>query len=290
MKWRIIVTNYKHAVENLPALRDVIAAHELAAKKSLGQHFLLDLNITRKIARLAGSLDDCTVVEIGPGPGGLTRALLLEGANDVIAIERDRRAVAALQDLEQAAAGHLKLIEEDALEIDLAKLSSKPIKIIANLPYNISTQLLVNWLHAIAQNPQTISCMVLMFQKEVAERLTAVPRTKDYGRLSILTQWLCDAKAGLQIGARAFTPPPKVDSTVVILTPRAAPVPCDIGKLERVTASAFGQRRKMLRQSLKQVWDEPQEKLKAVDINPTARAEELSISEFVKLANLVTAS
>lgn len=266
--------------DNLPPLRDVIAKYDLAAKKSLGQHFLLDLNLTGRVARAAGDLSQCTVIEIGPGPGGLTRALLAEGAKKVIAIERDRRPIAALQEIAAAYPGRLEIIEGDALEIDPASLCDGPRKIIANLPYNISTQLVLNWLNTITE----YECLTLMFQKEVADRLAAVPRTKDYGRLSVLTQWLCEVRINFNIKPTAFTPPPKVMSSVATLIPRAQPlVDIEQSKLERVTQAAFGQRRKMLRASLKTLGVNGEELALKAGLEPTKRAEELSVEDFCAL-------
>ena len=266
---------------DLPPLRDVIARFDLGARKSLGQNFLLDLNLTRRIARAAGPLADASVIEIGPGPGGLTRALLLEGARHVTAIERDRRCLAALEELAAAYPGRLELIEGDALAIDAAQLAPAPRKIVANLPYNIATPLLLHWLRQIA----AYESLTLMFQKEVAERLAALPRSKAYGRLSILAQWLCEVRALFDVPPQAFVPAPKVTSTVVRLAPRAAPLaPCRIEALERVTAAAFGQRRKMLRASLKSLGGDPLPALEAAGIAPTARAEELSVEQFCALA------
>ena len=266
----------------LPPLRDVIRRFDLGARKSLGQNFLLDLNITRRIARAAAPLTDRSVIEIGPGPGGLTRALILEGARHVIAIERDRRCVAALAELAAAFPGKLTVIEGDALEIDAATLAPTPRKIVANLPYNIATALLLRWLDHV----EAYESLTLMFQKEVALRLAALPRAKDYGRLSVLTQWLCEVRLVFDVPAQAFVPSPKVTSTVVRLTPRAAPLaPCRKEDLERVTAAAFGQRRKMLRQSLKSLGEsDALAALAAAGVPPTARAEELSVAEFCALA------
>jgi len=265
--------------DSLPPLREVIATHDLAPKKSLGQHFLLDLNLTSRVARAAGSLKNHTIIEIGPGPGGLTRALLMEGAKKVIAIERDARAIAALKEIAAAYPHRLEIIEADALTLNPAELASGPKKIVANLPYNISTQLVLNWLETITD----YDCLTLMFQKEVAERLAAQPRSKDYGRLSVLTQWLCEVSLDFHIKPTAFTPPPKVMSTVATLRPRPQPL-VDVPKaaLERVTQAAFGQRRKMLRASLKPLGGEAF--LTACDIDPTRRAEELSVTEFCTLA------
>jgi 16S rRNA (adenine1518-N6/adenine1519-N6)-dimethyltransferase len=265
----------------LPPLRDVIRRHDLAARKSLGQNFLLDLNLTRRIARAAAPLDQCAVIEIGPGPGGLTRALLLEGARHVTAIERDQRCVAALGELAAAFPGRLTVIEGDALALDPASLVPAPRKIVANLPYNIGTALLLHWLPAIA----AYESLTLMFQKEVAQRLAASPRSKDYGRLSVMTQFLCEVRPLFDIPPRAFVPAPKVTSTVVRLVPRAAPLgDCHFRDLERVVAAAFGQRRKMLRQSLKALWPTPEPHLLAAGIAPTARAEELDVEQFCVLA------
>ena len=266
----------------LPPLRETIAAHGLDAKKRFGQHFLLDLNLTRRIARAAAPLDAGTVVEVGPGPGGLTRALLLEGAANVVAIELDRRAIDALRELEAAADGHLALVEADALEIEPASLGPAPRRIVANLPYNVSTPLLVRWLHA----ADDLADMVLMFQKEVVDRLVAAPRSKDYGRLSVLAQHVCDVRRLFDIPPSAFVPPPKVVSSVARLTPRpAADRLADLRPLERVTAAAFGQRRKMLRGSLAGLFGDPTAVLTDLGLSPTARAEELSVADFVRLAS-----
>lgn len=266
--------------DTLPPLRDVIAKYDLAAKKSLGQHFLLDLNLTGRVARAAGDLSNCTVIEIGPGPGGLTRALLAQGAKKVIAIERDRRPIAALNDIAKAYPGRLEVIEGDALKIDPASLCEGPRKIVANLPYNISTQLVINWL----ENISSYECLTLMFQKEVADRLCAVPKTKDYGRLSVLTQWLCQVHSNFDIKPSAFTPPPKVMSSVVTLRPRKQPL-VDVPQktLEHIVKAAFGQRRKMLRASLKTLGINGEELAKAAGIEPTKRAEELSVEDFCAL-------
>jgi 16S rRNA (adenine1518-N6/adenine1519-N6)-dimethyltransferase len=266
-------------------LREVIATHGIAARRSLGQNFLLDLNLTRRIARAAGPLDAATVIEIGPGPGGLTRALLAEGARRVIAIERDPRCLSALATLADAYPGRLDLIEADALTLNPATLCDPPRRIVANLPYNIATALLLRWLDDIG----AYETLTLMFQREVAERLTAVPRTHAYGRLSVITQWLCEPRILFDIPARAFTPPPKVTSTVVQLTPRAHPLaPADKATLERVTAAAFGQRRKMLRASLRTLGVPSEGLLAEAGITPTARAEELSVEDFCALARAVT--
>jgi 16S rRNA (adenine1518-N6/adenine1519-N6)-dimethyltransferase len=274
------------ALARLPPLRETIAAHGLDARKRLGQHFLLDLNLTRRIARAAAPLGEGTVIEVGPGPGGLTRALLLEGAARVIAIEVDRRAIAALQELQEAAAGRLDLLTADALEVDLAGLGPPPRRIVANLPYNVSTALLVRWLHQAGQ----VADMVLMFQKEVADRLAAVPRSKDYGRLSVLAQHVCAVQRLFDVAPSAFVPPPKVTSSVVRLTPRpAGDRLADLAVLERVTAAAFGQRRKMLRRSLAGLFADPAAVLTGLGLQPTARAEELGVADFVRLAELLRA-
>ena len=272
---------------DLPPLREVIRRHGIGARKTLGQNFLLDLNLTRRIARAGGPLDRADVIEIGPGPGGLTRALLAEGARRVVAIERDPRCVAALEELRAAFPDRLAIVAGDALEIDPATLAAPPRRIVANLPYNIATALLLRWLHDIAAYER----LILMFQKEVAERLAAQPRTPAYGRLSVLTQLLCRVEAAFDVAPSAFVPPPKVTSTVVRLTPLAAPrAPCRIADLERVTAAAFGQRRKMLRQSLKSLGGDPLALLDAAGIPPTARAEELSVEAFCALAETMRRS
>jgi 16S rRNA (adenine1518-N6/adenine1519-N6)-dimethyltransferase len=266
----------------LPPLREVIAAAGLAAKKSLGQHFLLDLNLTRRIARAAGDISHATVLEVGPGPGGLTRGLLAEGAAEVVAVERDARAIGALQPLVAAYAGRLELIEADALTFDPAPLFARgrPVRIVANLPYNIGTVLLLHWL---AQQPHFASITV-MLQKEVVERLAAQPGSAAYGRLAVIAQWSHQVRRLFDVPARAFTPPPKVESSVVELLPRATPLaPADRATLERVTAAAFGQRRKMLRGSLKALGD-AEALLREAGIEPTRRAEEIPIEGFCALA------
>jgi 16S rRNA (adenine1518-N6/adenine1519-N6)-dimethyltransferase len=265
----------------LPPLRDVIAKYDLAAKKSLGQNFLLDLNLTGRIARAAGDLTTGSVIEIGPGPGGLTRALLLHGAKEVIVVERDDRCLAALEEISRAYPGRLHIIAGDALAADVAKLGQAPRRIVANLPYNIATPLLIGWL----TQATAFQSMTLMFQKEVVERLVAKPRTKDYGRLSVLTQWLSEPRRLFDVPPRAFTPPPKVTSSIVQIVPRPSPAyPARLADLERVTQAAFGQRRKMLRQSLRSLFGEAEAVLTELSIPPTARAEELSIEQFCALA------
>ncbi|CAN7406147.1 16S rRNA (adenine(1518)-N(6)/adenine(1519)-N(6))-dimethyltransferase RsmA [Rhizobium sp. LjRoot254] len=273
------------ALDGLPPLREVIAKHGLDALKSLGQNFLLDLNITQKVARNAGKIDDAIVVEIGPGPGGLTRALLALGARHIIAVERDRRAIPALAEISDHYPGRLTVIEGDALTIDVAKLAEPgvPLKIVANLPYNIGTQLLVNWLTV--PWPPFWQSLTLMFQKEVGERIVAEAGDDHYGRLGVLCGWLTHAEMMFDLSPQAFTPPPKVTSTVVHIEPRKNPIPCELSKLERVTHAAFGQRRKMLRQSLKPLGGEAL--LNRAEIDASRRAETLSIEEFCRIANLL---
>jgi len=265
-------------IDALPPLREIIASYDLAAKKKLGQNFLLDLNLTSKIARTAGDLSDTTVIEIGPGPGGLTRAILAAGAKKLIAVERDARCVTALNAyLVPAYPDRFEVIFADALKQDLCALAPGPRRIMSNLPYNIATPLLIGWL----KQASSFSGLTLMFQKEVAARITAAPRTKAYGRLSIMCQWLCEVRAEFNIDARAFTPPPKIQSTVVTLIPRPQPLAAARWTaMETVTAAAFGQRRKMLRQSLKTLKLDPT----ASGIKATARAEELTVEDFAALA------
>jgi 16S rRNA (adenine1518-N6/adenine1519-N6)-dimethyltransferase len=272
----------------LPPLREVIRRHGLSARKSLGQNFLLDLNLTGRIARAAGPLAGCNVVEIGPGPGGLTRALLAEGAAEVCAVERDERCLAVLEEIAAAYPGRLRIVAGDAMEIDPADLVSAPRKIVANLPYNIATALLVRWLPRIADFVD----LTLMFQKEVAERLVAQPRSHAYGRLSVLTQLLARPKLLFDVPPRAFVPAPKVTSTVVRIAPRpsAETLPCPLDALERVTAAAFGQRRKMLRGSLKSLGLDAEALLAAANVEPTSRAEELSVEAFCALARQLAAA
>lgn len=268
----------------LPPLRDVIAQHGLRARKSLGQNFLLDLNLTGRIARSAGPLENCTVVEVGPGPGGLTRALLQQGARQIIAIEKDQRCLAALGDIAAAYPGRLQIIEGDALDFELADLAEPPIKLIANLPYNVATPLLIKWLTP-DHWPPVWESLTLMFQKEVAERITAPPGGKAYGRLAVLAQWRCDAHMLFDIDPRAFTPAPKVTSTVVQITPRATPrAGAELADLQTVAAAAFGQRRKMLRRSLTPLGVDTSLLLETAAITPTARAEEIDIEGFCALA------
>jgi 16S rRNA (adenine1518-N6/adenine1519-N6)-dimethyltransferase len=271
------------AIDDLPPLREVIARHELRALKSLGQNFLLDLNLTARIARTAGDLSDATVIEVGPGPGGLTRALLAAGAKRVVAVERDRRCVAALAEIAARYPGRLDIVEGDALDTDMASLVTGPAAIVANLPYNVATPLLVGWLLTEPWPPWYRS-MTLMFQREVAERIVAVPGSKSYGRLSVLAGWRTVAHIAFDIDPRAFTPPPKVVSSVVHFVPRQHPLACNPASLEKVTAAAFGQRRKMLRQSLRSLGVDPLALLAAAGTEETRRAEEIDVAGFVALA------
>ncbi|ESZ49050.1 16S rRNA methyltransferase [Mesorhizobium sp. L2C054A000] len=277
------------SIDGLPPLREVIERHGLQAKKALGQNFLLDLNLTGKIARVAGDLSDSTVIEVGPGPGGLTRALLSAGAGRVVAIERDERCLAALAEVSNHYPGRLEVISGDALKTDfaaLAKTASQdgPVRIAANLPYNIGTKLLIRWL-TVADWPPFYQSMTLMFQREVAERIVAGAGSDAYGRLGVLAGWRTEARIAFDVPPQAFTPPPKVTSSVVHLVPRASPLSTDVKKLGRVTEAAFGQRRKMLRQSVKSLGGEAL--LTRAGIDPTRRAETLSVEEFVRLTNAV---
>ena len=277
------------ATDGLPPLREVIAAHGLSARKALGQNFLLDLNLTGKIARRAGSLSDHDVLEIGPGPGGLTRALLAEGARHVVAIERDARALPALAEIAAAYPGRLTVLEGDALSVDPGPQLAAPVRVVANLPYNVGTELLVRWLTPPSW-PPFWSSLTLMFQKEVAERIVALPGSKAYGRLAILAQWRATPKLAFEIPARAFTPPPKVDSAVVHVEALPAPrFPADPAVLSRVVALAFGQRRKMLRASLKPLGSDVEALLAEAEIRPTDRAEQVSLEAFCRLSRLVAA-
>jgi 16S rRNA (adenine1518-N6/adenine1519-N6)-dimethyltransferase len=278
------------ADDALPPLREVIRRHGLQARKSLGQNFLLDLNLTGRIARAAGPLEGITVLEIGPGPGGLTRSLLAQGARRVIAIERDERALAALAELGAHYPGRLEVIAGDALEWDpAAYLDGGKARVVANLPYNIATALLVSWL-TLEPWPPWYDRLVLMFQREVAERIVAAPGSKTYGRLSVLTGWRAQARILFDVAASAFVPPPKVTSSLVQIEPRPSPLACDRRALERVTEAAFGQRRKMLRQSLKSLGVDPLALLTAVGIEPTERAENVPVTGFVALARALSAS
>jgi 16S rRNA (adenine1518-N6/adenine1519-N6)-dimethyltransferase len=278
------------AIDDLPPLREVISRHGLRAKRSLGQNFLLDLNLTARIARAAGPFDPgTTIIEIGPGPGGLTRALLAQGAHRVVAVERDQRAIAALQEIAERYPGRLDVIAADALAFDPSpRLGGDRARIVANLPYNIATPLLVSWL-TLEPWPPWYDRLILMFQREVAERIAAGPGTKSYGRLSVLAGWRSQARILFDVAASAFVPAPKVTSALVELVPRAAPLRCDARLLQRVTQAAFGQRRKMLRQSLRSLGVEPLELLAAAGIAATARAEEIPIEGFVALAHALGA-
>lgn len=276
------------SLDHLGTVREALDRHGLAARKSFGQHFLLDLNITRKVARAAGDLAGRAVLEVGPGPGGLTRALLETDAAHVIAVEKDARFLPLLQELAAASVGRLTVVEADALEVDEAALlaarapTGAPLKIVANLPYNVGTPLLVKWLTGV----QPVETLALMFQKEVAERIVAAPGGGDYGRLAVLSQSLAEAEIAFTLPARAFTPPPKVDSAVAVLRPRAERLPAaKLAALEAVTRAAFGQRRKMLRSSLKPLGGEAL--CAAAAIDPSGRAEQLTIADFGRLAQAV---
>lgn len=270
------------AIDSLPPLREVIEQHGLAAKKALGQNFLLDLNLTSRIARTAGSLEGYDVIEVGPGPGGLTRALLANGAERVIAVERDARCLNALAEISDHYDGKLEVIEGDALKIDWEKLISRKTKIVANLPYNIATPLLTGWIGG-NNWPPFFDSLTLMFQKEVAERICATPADKHYGRLGVLCGWRTHATKAFDVSREAFSPAPKVTSSIVHVEPRAEPLPCSIKSLETITRAAFGQRRKMLRASLKSLGGEAL--LEKAEIVPTKRAEEIDVAGFVRLAN-----
>ncbi|MBN9218775.1 MAG: 16S rRNA (adenine(1518)-N(6)/adenine(1519)-N(6))-dimethyltransferase RsmA [Mesorhizobium sp.] len=277
------------SLDGLPPLRDVIERHGLQAKKALGQNFLLDLNLTGKIARSAGDLTNATVIEVGPGPGGLTRALLSNGARRVVAIERDERCLAALAEVSAHYPDRLEVISGDALKTDFAAIAAAAgdhglVRIVANLPYNIGTELLVRWL-TVTDWPPFYASMTLMFQREVAQRIVAAPGSDAYGRLGVLAGWRTQARIAFDVPPQAFTPPPKVTSSVVHLEPRAMPLPADVRKLGRVTEAAFGQRRKMLRQSVKSLGGKAL--LERAGIDPTRRAETLNVEEFVRLTNAV---
>ncbi|MEC8628748.1 MAG: 16S rRNA (adenine(1518)-N(6)/adenine(1519)-N(6))-dimethyltransferase RsmA [Pseudomonadota bacterium] len=271
-------------MDDLPPLREVIATHELRAKKSLGQNFLLDLNLTAKIARAAGDLSGCDVLEVGPGPGGLTRGLLAEGARRVLAVEKDSRCLPALAEIAAAYPERLEVINGDALEVDVSAHLTPPIRVVANLPYNVGTELLVRWLTP-AEWPPAWDSLTLMFQKEVAERIVAQPGSKAYGRLAILAQWRCEARIVMTLPPEAFNPPPKIHSAVVHLTKLDAPrFPADAAVLSRVVAAAFNQRRKMLRASLKGQAPDIEDRIRAAGLEPTLRAEQVSIEGFCALA------
>ncbi len=283
------MTEATAASDGLPPLREVIRRHGLMAKKSLGQNFLLDLNLAGRIARAAGPLGGVTVFEVGPGPGGLTRALLALDAARVVAVERDDRAIAALQEVAAHYPGRLDVVAADALRFDpRSRLPHGPVRIVANLPYNIATALLVSWL-TVEPWPPWYDSAVLMFQREVAERIVADPHSKAYGRLSVLAQWRCEARILFDVNASAFVPPPSVKSSLVRLVPRAAPLACDRTLLERVTQAAFGQRRKMLRQSLRSLGGDVAALLAATNLDATARAENLTVADFVALARALAA-
>ena len=271
-------------IDGLPPLREVIRAHDLVAKRQLGQNFLLDLNLTAKIARSAGDLTACDVLEVGPGPGGLTRGLLAEGARHVVAVEKDPRCLPALEEIAAVYPGRLTVLESDALAMDVSAHLTGPVRIIANLPYNVGTELLIRWLTPAIWPPFWTS-LTLMFQREVAERIVAKPRTDHYGRLALLVQWRCDAQIVLTLPPEAFTPAPKVHSAVVHLTRLDTPrYPADAAILMRITAMAFNQRRKMLRSSLKGLAPDIETRLLSVGIPPTARAEEIGLEGFCALA------
>ena len=276
-------------IDSLPPLRQVIETYGIAAKKALGQNFLLDLNLTAKIAHQAGDLSGCDVLEIGPGPGGLTRGLLSEGARRVLAIEKDPRCIPALDEIAAAYPGRLQIIEGDALEVNPLEHLSPPIRVAANLPYNVGTELLIRWLTP-PQWPPFWESLTLMFQREVAERIVAQPGSKAYGRLALLAQWRCNAQIVLNLPPEAFTPPPKVSSAVVHLTALPAPrYPADPKTLERVIAMAFNQRRKMMRAACKGLVPDLEDHLIAAGIKPTDRAETLTLEQFCALARLVKA-
>ena len=274
-------------MEKLPPLKDVISKHKLSAKKSLGQNFLLDLNLTSKIARYAGNLEQYDVLEIGPGPGGLTRSLLNEGARKVVAIEKDTRCIAALEEVQTRFTGKLKIVEGDALSTEVRQYLTHPVQIIANLPYNIGTELLVRWLNSTTW-PSFWQSMTLMFQKEVANRIVASPGSKAYGRLSVMAQWRCNTKIAFNIPATAFTPPPKVESSIVHFEALKEPrFPAEVNKLEFVVSKAFNQRRKMLRGALKGHFKNVEEGLLAIGVVPTKRAENVTIQEFCLMAQIL---
>ena len=274
-------------MEKLPPLKDVISKHKLSAKKSLGQNFLLDLNLTSKIARYARNLEQSDVLEIGPGPGGLTRSLLNEGARKVVAIEKDTRCIAALEEVQTQFTGKLKIVQGDALSTEVRQYLTHPVQIIANLPYNIGTELLVRWLNSTTW-PSFWQSMTLMFQKEVANRIVASPGSKAYGRLSVMAQWRCNTKIAFNIPATAFTPPPKVESSIVHFEALKEPrFPAEVNKLEFVVSKAFNQRRKMLRGALKGHFKNVEEGLLAIGVVPTKRAENVTIQEFCLMAQIL---
>ena len=276
-------------IDNLPPLREVITAHQLTARKSLGQNFLLDLNLTAKIARQAGDLSACDILEIGPGPGGLTRGLLSEGARKIVAIEKDNRCLPALEEIEKVFQGRLQVINEDALRLDPTQYLTAPIRIISNLPYNVGTELLIRWLTP-PNWPPFWKSLTLMFQKEVAQRIVAQPGSKAYGRLAILAQWRSEVKIVLNLPPDAFTPPPKVSSAVIHLEALPAPrYEANQKFLESLVAAAFNQRRKMLRSALKGLSPEIEDHLKSAGLSPTERAERVSLEGFCALARQLEA-
>lgn len=274
-------------MEKLPPLKDVISRHQLRAKKSLGQNFLLDLNLTSKIARYAGNLDQFDILEIGPGPGGLTRSLLHEGARKVVAIEKDNRCIEALEEIQATFPGRLKLLQGDALSTNASEHLADPVRIIANLPYNIGTELLVRWLTSKTW-PSFWQSMTLMFQKEVANRIVASPGSKAYGRLSVMSQWRCDTKIAFNVPATAFTPPPKVESTLVHFEALKEPkFPAEVEVLEFVVSKAFNQRRKMLRGALKGYFQNVEEGLLSIGVLPTRRAEDITVQEYCAMSQIL---
>lgn len=270
----------------LPPLKDVIERYGLRTKKSLGQHFLLDSNLTDKIARLAGDISQTSVIEVGPGPGGLTRSLLAAGAHELLAVEKDERCIPALEELQSHASGRLRIIKGDAGEVAMHQLGQAPRCIVSNLPYNVGTELLLGWLGDIRKDASAYTSLTLMFQKEVAERIAAVPSTKAYGRISILAQWLCDVRPLMKVPAASFSPPPKVDSAVIQLVPRDKPL-CDADKrsIEKVVAIAFQQRRKMLRSALKPLGKALLEALEADGFDTSLRPDQLTIEQYCQIAN-----
>jgi len=274
-------------MEKLPPLKDVISRHQLRAKKSLGQNFLLDLNLTSKIARYAGNLDQFDILEIGPGPGGLTRSLLHEGARKVVAIEKDNRCIEALEEIQATFPGRLKLLQGDALSTNASEHLADPVRIIANLPYNIGTELLVRWLTSKTW-PSFWQSMTLMFQKEVANRIVASPGSKAYGRLSVMSQWRCDTKIAFNVPATAFTPPPKVESALVHFEALKEPkFPAEVEVLEFVVSKAFNQRRKMLRGALKGYFQNVEEGLVSIGVLPTKRAEDITVQEYCAMSQIL---
>ena len=274
-------------MEKLPPLKDIISRHQLRAKKSLGQNFLLDLNLTSKIARYAGNLDQFDILEIGPGPGGLTRSLLHEGARKVVAIEKDNRCIEALEEIQATFPGRLKVLQGDALSTNASEHLADPVRIIANLPYNIGTELLVRWLTSKTW-PSFWQSMTLMFQKEVANRIVASPGSKAYGRLSVMSQWRCDTKIAFNVPATAFTPPPKVESTLVHFEALKEPkFPAEVEVLEFVVSKAFNQRRKMLRGALKGYFQNVEEGLVSIGVLPTKRAEDITVQEYCAMSQIL---